>query len=391
MSCCLIQGASLGLINNCAGIYFAPVSKDLGVSTGEFSLYLTLQTLISCLGMLFAKRILINVPLRTLLVITSCLVGFPIIALSNGNKLWHWYLSGALQGTGLTYLCYFIPSILLPNWFKKKLGFAVGLSAAFAGATGAVMSWGLSKIIMMFSWRMAYLVSGCVFLLMTLPVSVFVVRLSPEEVGHSAYGYHDEIIPHESTERHGTTRSLACYAMIIILAIMAKSQCGLNSHLPMIGASVPLVIADAAFLTTCSMLGNMILKTLFGILDDRLGVHKTSYFIMGTVVIAVLMMLSKQQVLLCLGAFLFGASAMFSSVQIPVLVQSLWSKEKYADVIATVNMASGLFYSLAIAIFGYLYDWNGSYDLCFLIILISVVIEGICVYFLFRRNSAPIP
>lgn len=389
LSCCLIQGASLGLINNCAGIYFVPVSTELGVSTGDLSLYLTFQTLVSCLGMLLAKRMLLHIPLRILMVSAACFVGFPIMALSNGSKLWHWYLSGALQGVGLTYLCYFLPSLLLPNWFKKKLGFAVGLSAAFAGITGAVMSWLLAWVIDTASWRTAYLVSGSVFLLMTVPVSLFLVRLSPEEVGAAAYGdnHNEDSSAEEKIPRqHDNTASRIRFAMIILVAVIAKSQCGLNSHLPTFGVSIPLVIADAAFLITCSMFGNMILKLLFGILDDRLGVHKTSYFVIGTITVAVLMMLSKHQILVCIGAFLYGSAAMFSSVQLPILVRSLWNKEQYPDVIAAVNTASALFYSLAIAVFGYLYDWFGSYDLCFLIILISLAVETICIFILFPQK-----
>ena len=390
LACCLIQGASLGLVNNCAGIYFASVSADLGVSTGDFSLHLTLRTLISCLGLLVAKRVLLRLPLRVLMTLAACFVGLPMMLLTFADKLWHWYLAGALQGVGMTYLCHFLPSILLPNWFRKKLGFAVGLSSSFAGAVGAVMSWVLAEIIDQISWRAAYLVSGGVFLLMTLPVSLFVVYYAPEELGLTAYGADETEISVNArhSAENGFGREKLPFVVMLVVAIIARAICGMNSHLSMFGETVPMVIVDAAFLTTCVMLGNMILKLIFGVTDDRAGPEKTSYAVMAAITAGVLLMLTGQQVPVCVGAFLFGAGSMFSSVQLPILVQSLWRKEAYIDTFTLINMVSNLFYSLALSLFGYVYDWTGSYDLCFYGVLISAAAAVGGVFWLYRKKPA---
>ena len=161
----------------------------------------------------------------------------------------------------------------------------------------------------------------------------------------------------------------------------------MNTHLPTFGASVPIVIADAAILTTFCMIGNMLLKLLFGTLDDRITIQNTSYLILITVGVSILLMYSKAQIAMCVGAFLFGASAMFSSVQIPILVQSIWGGKQYTDMIVVVNTSATLFYSLSTSLFGYLYDWNRNYDLSFQLILLMLVVEGLCVYGLFYRKN----
>ena len=40
--CCILQGASLGLVNNCAGVFFSPVCEELGFEMGELTFYRTL-------------------------------------------------------------------------------------------------------------------------------------------------------------------------------------------------------------------------------------------------------------------------------------------------------------------------------------------------------------
>ena len=33
--CCILQGATLGLINNCAGVFYSPICKELGFELGK--------------------------------------------------------------------------------------------------------------------------------------------------------------------------------------------------------------------------------------------------------------------------------------------------------------------------------------------------------------------
>ena len=43
--CCIMQGASLGLINNCSGVFYSPVCQDLGFEMGKFTLYRMLYSI----------------------------------------------------------------------------------------------------------------------------------------------------------------------------------------------------------------------------------------------------------------------------------------------------------------------------------------------------------
>ena len=37
--CCIVQGASIGILCNSVGIFYVPVSADLGISVGRLSVY----------------------------------------------------------------------------------------------------------------------------------------------------------------------------------------------------------------------------------------------------------------------------------------------------------------------------------------------------------------
>ena len=42
--CCILQGATLGLINNCAGVFYSPICKELGFELGKLTMYRMLST-----------------------------------------------------------------------------------------------------------------------------------------------------------------------------------------------------------------------------------------------------------------------------------------------------------------------------------------------------------
>ena len=45
----MIMFVIVGLVMSCAGIFYRPVSEDLGVDVGEFGIYMSLNFLVSTL------------------------------------------------------------------------------------------------------------------------------------------------------------------------------------------------------------------------------------------------------------------------------------------------------------------------------------------------------
>ena len=58
ISCCIIMACGLGLLFNCAGIFFEPVGASLGVGRGPISFYLTLLTISMTLTLPLAGKTL---------------------------------------------------------------------------------------------------------------------------------------------------------------------------------------------------------------------------------------------------------------------------------------------------------------------------------------------
>lgn len=66
--CCLMMGVNVGLTFSCAGIFYKPVTADLGITVGSFGLYMTFMYIASSLMLPVAGRLLDRYSARCLTV-----------------------------------------------------------------------------------------------------------------------------------------------------------------------------------------------------------------------------------------------------------------------------------------------------------------------------------
>lgn len=389
-ACCLIQGAGLGVVNNCVGLFYVPICDELGFSMGDIALYVTFQNVSCCVGMLCSKKVLGRFKLRYVMTAASLLAALPFFLMSRATELWHWYVLGLIQGLGTAYITSLVVPIVLRQWFTERLGLAVGIAASFSGLTGAAMSAVLGTVIRKFSWRTGYALSGIVLLIMALPVSLLVIRMTPEEKGMRAYGYREtaESPLSQNTGSKTSGSMLAPMVEIVLLGILAKSFCAFIAHLPAYGTSISITVVDASLLTTFCMLGNLTSKLVFGPLNDRLGTRSASNIAVVVIGLAIFALMSRIQAAVCFGAFFFGTVSMFSITEVPLIAKSIWDKEHYADAMVATNVAAYLAYSCMVPLYGYLYDWFGRYDIMFLLMLGQLLAEWVLVHILIRKKEA---
>ena len=125
---------------SCAGIYFTPVSESLGVGRGAFALYLTIMLVVTALVLPVLGKLTETKDLRLVLSAGVACIGVPLIAMSFFNAVWQFYVTGAIMGIGLAEMLILTVPTLINRWFRKNVGFYIGLCMAFTGIGGAVFN-----------------------------------------------------------------------------------------------------------------------------------------------------------------------------------------------------------------------------------------------------------
>ena len=371
--CCILQGATLGLINNCAGVFYSPICKELGFELGKLTMYRMLYCISSALALPFVATSFRKHDVRIVISIAAVIYGGCAALMGTFHELWQWHLTGIIQGIASSFVCMIPAPIILGNWFKKKTGMAVGISAAFSGLVGMIGSSFLGMAIPAFGWRVSYVAVGIVSTALVLPISLFVLRCKPEEMGLLPYGAEDveqravsDASAPASVENGTPIKELLRQPefYIAVGAYWTSVSCAyLNSFLTPCGIAAGLTLQAAAMMTSISLLGNMSSKPILGKVSDSLGIIKTFEFSIALAFFGhVLLFLGSPKTVMA-GSLFFGVTLPLSSVMMPLFCRIFWKGETYSTAYAYSTMVGTLLGAPFNMWFGTFYDITGDYRL----------------------------
>ena len=72
---------------------------------------------------------------------------------------------------------------IITRWFQRNRGMAMSIVAAGGSLGGLVMIPFLSELMVATNWRVAWIVSGAIVLVLGVPVAVFIIRNNPSDMG----------------------------------------------------------------------------------------------------------------------------------------------------------------------------------------------------------------
>lgn len=376
----------MGLINNCRGIFISPVTAELGFSMSSFTFYMFVSAVCGCFVLPFVSRIFARVDSRLLLGGASLLFSASAFSMGFARSIAFFQIAGVVQGISGAFLMFYPAPFILGNWFQKRTGLAVGICSSFSGAVGIVFNPLGSALIERFGWQNGYFFFGIVAFFMLVPVSVFLLRLSPADVGLTPYGAEDApsaakiAAPADGVPASAAKHSV--YFWMIVTSAMLISMTGaFNSHLSPMGINYGYGARIGALLVSCSMAGNVLSKNILGIIFDRKGLSRALAIGLGASALGSALLLIDSIPLRLLGALLYGCSMGASNVMTPLVIKDVFGLRGYSELLSYNVLFLTLGNSLALLLGGVMVDAFGprrGYFLSFLAVLcVLILIAGI--------------
>lgn len=408
VACCfLIMFIIVGLIMSCAGIFYKPVSEDLGIDVGSFGLYMSFNFLFSTLALSFAGKVMEKYSARTVMTLCSAVAGVTLAAMSQFNAVWQFYVSGALFGITLAFLLYLGFPTLLNRWFKSRMGVFIGICSAGSGIGGVLFNPVGGYLITNYGWRATYLIFGVLILLLVTPVLGIFLRDYPKDKGLEPYRVSDaknmQTVKSNNTDtdmqavvQRNALESGIAYAKavrmpifygMVVFAFLLNAAGTLNVFIPAYVQSVQFSIEEASFVASAAMVGVTVGKVLLGMINDR----STAWGVLTTTGLGIaglgLLLLGHLHISVSVaGGFLFGWAYAGVSVQTPLLVRSVFGNKNYAQIYGNVSMAIAVGGAIAAGGWGLLSDAAGFGFILTLGIGFLVVSGGIGLYALRINN-----
>ena len=165
-------------------VFVLPMETELGWSRTAFFMALTIRSLLTGLtAPFFGPLFDTSWGPRALMIAGALSMGGSLIGLRYVSELWQFYLLfGALGAVANVGMGPFIVQAVLPKWFIRRRGIALGVAATGAGFGSLLFPLTIQWLIDLVGWRDAWFIVGITSLVLVLPGAVL-VRTRPEDMG----------------------------------------------------------------------------------------------------------------------------------------------------------------------------------------------------------------
>jgi MFS family permease len=361
--------SSMGVCLNSDAVFLSPMSEGLGVGRGAVTLFTTIAglsgTLLYPVAFQMSKRIAVRpVAIFGILVATAACFGMGIV-----RTIFGVYVCAVFRGLGTCCFSRNIVAILLNRWFKDKVSTMTSIALTAAGLSAIVLNPFFTSVILATNYRTALLVRAGLILLTALP-GALVLKEYPAQIGLEPY------TAPQTEQKTSRTREIPLEVplkfhtlLFISLAIYNVFICAasrLVDQLPGYAENIGLGSRIGALLVSAYMVGNVVFKLILGVMNDSIGVGKTTMLggFLSLGAIAVMLFFPHSVFMLLFGAFLFGVVGGLATVSIFALARYLYGGEASGAAMGVLVPISA-FYSVFSSSFGFLYDATGAFTAVF--------------------------
>ena len=379
-------------------VFFVAILKEFGwdraSAAGVFSLFMLVHSgaafFIGSLHDRFGPRKVI--PMGSLLIVIG------LIASSRIGSLWQLYLSfGVLTAIGICTIGFVSQSILLPNWFLKKRGLALGIAMAGIGIGMQVFVPLAQYIISSWGWRAAYCLLAATVICIVIPLNAIFQRRNPQEIGALADGEkmpvgHKDILNESTSQLSVARNNLAQWTLASSLRtrqfwflfltyfFIPMAVQGVLIHQVAHVVDKGFSAARGAFFFGLAGIVGSAGKILFGHLSDRIGRDRAFTMGMGCAFLGVLslMNLSPYNGWLLYGyAIFFGLGYGSIAPIFPSRAADLFQGAHFGKIYGFIAISGGVGGAIGTWLSGKIFDLTASYKIAFLGVLTIFVLIAV--------------
>lgn len=373
-------------------VFYKAILDEFGWSRAETAAALSVNMLVYGLSSPFVGSFVDRYGPKRILLFGATLLGAGLLGISQMNSIWLFYiLFGVVMAVGINSLGYAVHNSYIPNWFQKRLGLAFGILIMSSGAATVIASQ-YQRLILLLSWRMTYRLMAVFVLGIIVPLAIFLIRRTPDDMGltpdgaekprlkegvstNSGRRIKSVVVDREWSGRDwtlGTVFRVRRFWLIFLAQVFVSITLNtITAHQVIyyqdIGFDPVFAASILGFVGVITMAGN-----LMSSISDRYGREVTfTIGAAGTVIaISALMQASYTRPwLLYAFAITWGIFFGIGSPSLTSGLADMFSGRHFGSVNGLYLMGWGFGGAIGPWLGGYVYDTSGSYRVAFLILV----------------------
>ncbi len=386
--------AALGFTWYPFGIFLKPITAEFTWDRGALTGALAVSILVSGAIGIFAGRLSDRYGPRPIVTIGGLLSGIAFLLLPLINALWHVYLIlGILIGIGGVFTLIPIMS-LIPRWFTKRVGIAMGITMAGLGVGGIITPYITQLLISAYDWRWACVALGLLTIIIIIPVAQF-LKHSPQQAGLKPYG-EGEIIEGKqspsssmkgfSLKQAIRTRGFWFFGLVQTFGLFYTST--VMVHIVPHASDTGIPEVSAAVILSVIAVFAVIGRLIVGFISDKIGGRKALTVCLILMILSAVWLLSAEEIwMFYVFAVIFGFANGGFTTLFSVVTAELFGLASLGAIIGGFVIFATLGEALGAPVSGTIFDITGSYRVAFLISIGTSTVAVIISLFLLRYKG----
>jgi MFS family permease len=357
------------------GPFLKPVSAELGLDRGTFSLVISLGLFLFGAFMPLVGRLVDRFGPRLVCSAGAVVMSGSLVLTGLMTSLWQFVLYYAVIGSlGVAATGHVTGSVAVARWFVRRRGLAMSALGAAGMAGIALMVPVAMWCILRFGWRAAFVILGVGSLAIMLPLTLLVLRDAPERLGLRPDG-EAALLPSPGAttviERTATADAIRLPSFWLLSA--GLFNCGFSMSL-LSAHGVPM-LTDHGFhpMTASSAIGFLGMTAiggglLLGLISDRWGYKPVlaSVYLLRLFAFGALFFV-RDPVTLMVGAAVGGVGLSGSLAMTSALTSEIFGRYSVGSIFGLIFLAHQAGAALGSWLGGVLFDLTGGYGLVFAI------------------------
>ena len=376
------------------GVFLKPITEDLVWDRGALSAALSITILVSGGLGIVAGRLSDKYGPRALVTIGGVLTVIAFLLTYLISSLWHVYLIwGIFMGIGAS--CCLIPIMsIIPRWFIKRRGIAVGITMAGFGLGGIVSPLLAQWLISAYGWRLSFIILGLIALIIIIPLAQF-MKHSPQRAGLKPYGeigsVEDKQSQSSAMEGLSFSQAIRTSRFWIFGLLQAGSFFCLGTimvHIVPHAADIGIPEIIAASILSIAAGISIIGRLCIGFISDRIGGRLALTACLVQITLALIWLLFAKEIwMFYVFAVVFGLAYGGIIVLITVVTAELFGLESLGVILGGLTLLGTIGEAAGAPSSGSIFDITGSYWWAFLICIVVCTLAVIFSLVLLRYKG----
>ena len=391
VACFFLMFAGIGITLNCTGVFFSAIIDDLQFSREALGLYLTIIALSAMFAFPVLGKLIVKYNSQVVIGICVIVTGIAFAAYSQCTQLWQFYLVSVFVGAFGAGTSTLPASILLTNWFNDKRGLAMGIAFTGSGIGGMLCNPLAQWVINNYNWQMAYIVLAVLFLAVTLPFVIFIIKLHPAMIGMIALGDAGEL--EEATAMHGLSageavKNLSFWIIALCFLILEMLTFGVQNNIPIYLKDLGYTATFGATIAAAYM-GLLVLgKLLMGSILDKWGARMGIIFGIGMLIGGMFAFINAGvMTMVVVFVIAFALACPMTTVLSSYIVGHVFGNLDYGTIYGLIQIFATIGLAVSMPLSGAIFESAGSLvPAWYLFIGMALAVLALFIFLLGRQN-----